>query len=280
MKPLPVSPASRSFMLLALLSFAAPTRAFAPTGFGVATTTNVVRLQASTTESLQERRKTLLSRKGPFFELDPKEGAVEFGATANLVTQLENDENDGGPSYIKEWLSDEQRVATSIWDEDLIVIKGDSVYQLQVMKLKFVTLQLQPSVDIKMWTKKSAAIKGGDPVFYLQSVGFEPNIQVLPGLTIDAKALGIDIEVVGQLAATKDGKGVSGKISFSTSGKLPGPLRILPEGALRAASDSINETITQFAISSFQKGAIKKYQEFRATKIAEQQKEQEEQQSL
>jgi hypothetical protein len=95
----------------------------------------------------------------------------------------------------------------------------------------------------------------------------------LPGVKLDAKALGIEIEVVGQLAPTPDGKGVSGKIAFSTSGNLPGPLRIVPEGALRAASDSINNTITQFAIASFEKGAISKYREFRAMKMLQEKKQ-------
>jgi len=36
----------------------------------------------------------------------------------------------------------------------------------------------------------------------------------------------------------------------------------LPEPALKAASDTINDTIVQFAIKSFQAGAIQKYEEF------------------
>mmetsp|Transcript_11296 Transcript_11296/g.17317 ORF Transcript_11296/g.17317 Transcript_11296/m.17317 type:complete len:134 (+) Transcript_11296:1-402(+) len=127
------------------------------------------------------------------------------------------------------------------------------------MKLQFVTLQLQPSVDMRMWTKPR---KDGSPVFYIQSVGFEPNIEVLPGIGIDANSLGIVIEVVGQLAPTPDGTGVAGKIAFQTSGKLPPAFLILPEAVIKAASDAINNTITKFAIESFEKGAKSKYAEF------------------
>eukprot|EP00548_Thalassiothrix_antarctica_P018474 CAMPEP_0194178782 /NCGR_PEP_ID=MMETSP0154-20130528/12319_1 /TAXON_ID=1049557 /ORGANISM="Thalassiothrix antarctica, Strain L6-D1" /LENGTH=295 /DNA_ID=CAMNT_0038893853 /DNA_START=23 /DNA_END=910 /DNA_ORIENTATION=- len=215
---------------------------------------------ASSSNSLLERRKTLLSRDGPYFKIDRENEAIEFGATAKLVTKLNDDEN--GKEYIREWLSDERRVAMSIWDEDLITpTDEESVYKLQLMKLQFVTIQLQPTVDMRMWSRTSS--KTNSPVFYLQSVDFDPNIQVLPGLgTIDAKTLGIKIEVVGQLAPTSDGMGVAGRIAFQTSGKLPPPLLLLPEGIIKAASDAINNTITQFAIASFQKGAISKYKEF------------------
>jgi len=210
--------------------------------------------------NLLERRKTLLSRNGPYFKIDRANETVEFGATAKLVTRLNND-GDGTSTTangdsIKEWLSDEKRVAMSIWDEKLITPLGDSVYELKLMKLQFVTIQLQPTVDMRMWGSSK------QDVFYLQSVDFEPNIQVLPGLGINAKDLGIDIEVVGQLAPTGDGKGVAGRIAFQTSGKLPPPFLLLPEAAIKAASDAINKTITQFAIQSFEKGVISKYNEF------------------
>eukprot|EP00543_Licmophora_paradoxa_P003116 CAMPEP_0202456344 /NCGR_PEP_ID=MMETSP1360-20130828/13628_1 /ASSEMBLY_ACC=CAM_ASM_000848 /TAXON_ID=515479 /ORGANISM="Licmophora paradoxa, Strain CCMP2313" /LENGTH=132 /DNA_ID=CAMNT_0049076123 /DNA_START=1 /DNA_END=399 /DNA_ORIENTATION=- len=127
------------------------------------------------------------------------------------------------------------------------------------MKLQFVTITLQPSVNLRMWTQQTPS---GAPVFLLQSVSFDPKIQVLPGLSVDAESLGIQIEVVGELRPDGNG-GVTGRIAFQTSGNLIPPLRIVPEGVLRAASDTINNTITQFAIRSFQKGAIAKYQEFK-----------------
>jgi hypothetical protein len=189
-------------------------------------------------------------------------GQVEFGATANLVTKL-NPQQPDLPA-VQSWLGDERRVALSIWDEKLIQELGSNVFRLKVMKLQFVTIQLQPSVDVKMWTEVSS---DGNPTFRLQSVAFEPNLQVLPGVNLSASSLGIKIEVVGELQPTPDGKGVTGKISFTTSGNLPPPMRLLPEPVLKAASDTINQTITQFAIQSFQRGAIAKYQEFLKTKL-------------
>jgi hypothetical protein len=118
---------------------------------------------------------------------------------------------------------------------------------------------------MKMWTQSDPK-RNGKPVFLLQSVSFDPNIQLFPGVGVSAATLGVEIEVVGQLRPTKDGKGVAGTISFATKGMLPPPMRLLPESALRFAANTIDETIVKFAIQSFQKGAIQKYKEFRQEK--------------
>ena len=216
------------------------------------------------TPQQQERRTTLLQRSGPYFSLDRIKGTVEFGSTANLVTQLvsKDDEPPNQHETIQRWLSDERRVALSIWDEKLIRELGDSVFRMQIMTLQFVTIQLKPSVDVKMWTHHDDETEGG-PVFRLQSGSFDPNISILPGIGVSAESLGITIEVVGELRGTADGRGVTGKIAFQSGGLLPPPMRLLPEPVLKAASDTINETVAQFAIQSFQRGAMAKYKEFR-----------------
>jgi hypothetical protein len=112
-----------------------------------------------------------------------------------------------------------------------------------------------------MWTTTTQVQNGKDqPVFSLQSIDYNPNIQLLPGL--GAEALGITIEVVGDLRPSRDGMGVVGTISFQSSGNLPLPMRILPEGVLKGASEAINQIVVNFAVASFQKGAVAKYQEF------------------
>ena len=230
----------------------------------------------------EARRQTLLSRKGSHFKLDRFSGTIEFGAAANLVTQLdvpvarvttESTDNIDFERSIDDWLQDERSLAMSIWDPKLTKEMGNNVYRLQVMSLQFVTLQLAPWVDVQMKTVLSRNNRTDnnnqqiqqqhhEPVFTLQSVAFDPNVQVLPGLRISADALGIVIEVAGQMR--RSGSGVTGTIAFQTTGKLPPPLRVLPEPALKAASDAINGTIVKFAVRSFQSGAQKNYKEFLA----------------
>jgi len=218
--------------------------------------------QKNSSPEAPTRRRILLSRDGPYFHLDRATGAIEFGATAKLITKLDANPN---PDLIADWLSDERGLALSIWDESMMTEIRKSVYQLQTMKLQFVTIQLAPTVDMRMETR-FAKNDPKQPVFLLQSVGFDPNIQLLPGLSMSAEDLGIEIEVSGELRPTKDGMGVSGRIAFQTSGILPPPMRILPASALQAATDSINQLIVNQAIQSFEKGATTKYNEFRQAK--------------
>lgn len=260
------------FLFTVLVSYLACIQAFAPGTVNSVNSLVAPGITAISTTKLnsaspsgQSRRKELLARSGPFFQMNRMQGKVEFGSSAKLVTRLDTSENLEG---IVEFLSDGQGLALSIWDEKLMKDLGNNIYQLQTMKLQFVTIQLSPTVDMKMWTQPEAS-NNDLPLFSLQSVGFDPNIQILPGIGISASSLGIKIEVEGELRPTADGKGVSGQISFATSGVLPPPMRLLPEPALKLASDTINETIVKFAIQSFEGGARKKYNEFQ---LARQQK--------
>lgn len=246
-------------LLCASDAFVITTPASTPFARGRITSTS---LAATTRPPSADRRQALLARNGPFFSLDRFKGKIEFGATANLVTVLEKSASAQGSSAddICVWLQDERSLALSIWDENLMQERGDSVYRLQVMTLQFVTLQLAPWVDVQMKTTVDPVSQ--QPVFTVQSVGYDPNIQLLPGMRISADTLGIEIEVAGELRPSADGKGVTGGIAFQTTGLLPPPMRILPEQVLKAASDAINQTIVNFAIASFQEGATSKYREF------------------
>jgi Protein of unknown function (DUF1997) len=217
--------------------------------------------------SSSTNRKVLLSRTGPHFKVDRISGKIEFGATANLVTQLPpSPEQPSTTNMIDLWLLDENRgLAMSIWDPKLMKDLGNNIYRLQIMTLQFVTITLAPWVDVQMVTTTTVPTndkQSQKPEFIVQSIGFDPNIQILPGMRINGNALGIVIDVAGVLRPGADGTSVTGAIAFQTSGNLPPPLRILPDAILKSASDTINTTIVNFAIQSFQKGAKMNYQQF------------------
>jgi hypothetical protein len=257
------------FLLVATLGAAAD--AFVLKGTERTKRSGVVALKAALkiqqTPQQKARRKELLQRDGPYFSLDKFNGDIEFGAATKLVTDLSKSPGVDRAS-IEEWLCDNdgKGLALSIWDEELMTVLPNSVYKMQTMPLKFVTLELQPSVDLQMWTQPAGKNRAGrqlPPIFKLNSVAFETNLRLLPGLgIISSEALGIFIEVAGDLRPSADGKGVTGTISFQTKGMLPPPLRLLPQSALKLAADTINDTIIQFAVDSFSEGAIAKYDEF------------------
>eukprot|EP00584_Thalassiosira_punctigera_P000686 CAMPEP_0172530642 /NCGR_PEP_ID=MMETSP1067-20121228/4311_1 /TAXON_ID=265564 ORGANISM="Thalassiosira punctigera, Strain Tpunct2005C2" /NCGR_SAMPLE_ID=MMETSP1067 /ASSEMBLY_ACC=CAM_ASM_000444 /LENGTH=267 /DNA_ID=CAMNT_0013314887 /DNA_START=26 /DNA_END=829 /DNA_ORIENTATION=- len=198
-----------------------------------------------------EERYAILERDGEYFNLDRIRGKIEFGSSSQIRTTLDGSDE----ASIRQWLSDDKQIATSIWDPKLIKEVEPKVYRLKLMTLMFVTIQLAPHVDVRMWTDEKGS-------FNLESVAFDPNIQILPGVGVSADSLGILIDVVGELHPSKDGRAVEGKIGFVTSGELPPPMRLFPESALKASLSTINRTITNFATSSFQKGARTKFRQF------------------
>lgn len=197
-------------------------------------------------------RDEILGRDGEHFKLNRMNGKIEFGSSSRITTSL--DGSDG--QSVRRWLADDEQIAMSIWDPKLIKVVEPKVYRLKLMTLMFVTIQLAPHVDVKMYSDD-----GGES-FSLESVAFDPNIQILPGIGVSADQLGILIDVVGELYPARDGSGVDGKIGFVTRGELPPPMRLLPEQALKGSLSTINRTITNFAISSFQKGAREKFRQF------------------
>lgn len=91
-----------------------------------------------------QRREELLQRKGPYFALNKKNGHVEFGATAQLTTQL--NEKGGTESWhmVAEWLKDSNGLAMSIWDPTNIIPLSNQIYRLLVMKLQFIIFRYNP----------------------------------------------------------------------------------------------------------------------------------------
>lgn len=221
----------------------------------------------SPTEVSQARRKVLLSRTAPHFTLKPFQGEIEFGSTINLVTRLAG----GNPDTITDWLRDEKSLALSIWDPKMTTDKGGNVYRLQTAPLQFVTLKLSPWVDVRM---KTVEDRNKQPVFQLDSVAFDPNIEFLPGMNVNAQSLGIVIEVAGLLRPNpRSPNSVAGCISFQTSGQLPPPLRLVPEPVLKLAAETISNTIKTFAVRSFEQGAKSNFETFLRHRKANQQKE-------
>ena len=176
---------------------------------------NPTQLFASKKTWTKRERETILSRNGEYFKLNRMSGKISFGSSSRIQTTFDGADE----ASVRRWLSNDEQIAKSIWDPKLIKVIEPKVYRLKIMTLMFVTIQLAPHVDVRMYTDES---KGS---FNLESVAFDPNIQILPGIGLNAKDLGILIDVVGELYPSKDEIGVDGKIGFVTSGELPPPMR-------------------------------------------------------
>jgi hypothetical protein len=250
-------------LLLSVALIAHPATAFSTPAHRLLSSHGPSALAAkSTRKSWTERERcTVLDRNGEYFSLDRFTGKIQFGSSSSIRTPLD----DASLPLVEKWLGNDKAIAMSIWDEKLIQEIEPQVYRLKLMTLMFVTIQLSPHVDVRMWTDANNSNNntgGSKVIFKLESVGFDPNIQILPGIGVSADQLGILIDVVGELYPSKDGRSVEGKIGFVTSGELPPPMRLLPEQALKGSLSTINKTITNFAVKSFKDGARRKFAQF------------------
>ena len=225
------------------------------------------------TAKQKSKRRELLSETnepGNFFSFDRSSGRVSFGSTVVLSTQLTSTK--GQVKKIEQFVKDLKPLSASIWDPSLLKDLGGSVFEVQTMNLQFVSIKLAPTVTMYLWTQDGDEKYPSVPVFKIQSIDFDPNISILPGVGVTAESLGLEICVVGELRPSRNGQGVTGTVSFETSGRLQPPLNLLPKAALEQAANSISTTISQFASQNFQTNCVQQYRQF----VAERQRNQEE----
>jgi len=221
------------------------------------------------TKVSSKSREKIMNRKGQYFLLDKIQNRIEFGLTTELITKLTPK---ASRRVVEKFIGDESRVASMLWDPKLMKKIDKQTYRLQLKPLSFLTLSLSPSVDVIMWVEdkmlhvssSNETLSESDktPVFYLESIGFDPNIKILPGVGITPRSLNINIETVGSLQVTQDGEGLQGKIGFVTTGKLPGPFLLLPDQALKRASELISNTVKLFIVRTFEKSVINEFSNF------------------
>ena len=254
----PYLPSTLSFLLppLHLKSVYAPALPHTSPPASIVGSTSVrfaVLFSVSTKSKDAAFRREILTRPSSYMSIIGS--SVSFGATVKLSTKLPTE----GKDETEVWLRDLDSVATAIWDPTKVT-RLPTAWRLGLISLRFVTIELLPTVDVELLTRDNSK---GDAVFYLSSVAFDPRVKILPGVAIKAEDLGIEINVVGQMKAEGD-EGVVGAIGFETTGKLPLPLRVLPREVLEKAGAAINKQIVKFAEGNFKENAGVVFAEWKA----------------
>jgi len=204
-----------------------------------------------------------------YSSFDRFSGDVQFGHVEKVNIELP-----ASPSAdsISSWLKQEDRIAYAIWDKDRLTTLSaeEKLYKLRLITLQFLTFELQPDVDVLMWSEYDENDDTSEVVFYFESVGFEPNFNY--GLTSSSRKtkntkgqslpMQMKIDVAGEMRVSSDGKGLEGTFGFTTTGKLPAPLRVTPRSALYAAGSAISNKIADFAIQSFNEGTKREFADY------------------
>eukprot|EP00594_Rhizosolenia_setigera_P012536 CAMPEP_0178964964 /NCGR_PEP_ID=MMETSP0789-20121207/15991_1 /TAXON_ID=3005 /ORGANISM="Rhizosolenia setigera, Strain CCMP 1694" /LENGTH=300 /DNA_ID=CAMNT_0020649841 /DNA_START=294 /DNA_END=1196 /DNA_ORIENTATION=- len=204
-----------------------------------------------------------------YSSFDRFSGDVQFGHVEKVNIELPTSPS---ADSISSWLKQEDRIACAIWDKDrLTTLSAETkLYKLRLITLQFLTFELQPDVDVLMWSEYDENDDTSEVVFYFESVGFEPNF--IYGLTSSSRKtkntkgqslpMQMKIDVAGEMRVSFDGKGLEGTFGFTTTGKLPAPLRVTPRSALYAAGSAISNKIADFAIQSFNEGTKREFENY------------------
>ncbi len=124
--------------------------------------------------------------------------------------------------------------------------KGRDVFRLTTKPLQFITLNLQPSIDVKVSTGAEALV--------VESLAHSMNgMEQLLGQRF---AQSLKIEVKGELRAVPGTQGpgltkLVGDVQFFTSGQLPSIFSLTPRPVLEGATTAINRRIMSYAKGMF-----------------------------
>ena len=102
-------------------------------------------------------RKEILTGSSSYMKVS--DSSVSFGATVKLSTALPT----SGKAETEAWLRDLDSVAAAIWDPTKVK-RLPNAWRLSLISLRFVKIELLPTVDVELLTRDNSA---GDAVFYL-----------------------------------------------------------------------------------------------------------------
>ncbi|MER3435278.1 MAG: hypothetical protein C4288_18160 [Leptolyngbya sp. ERB_1_1] len=131
------------------------------------------------------------------------------------------------PIHISNYLRQPQRVVTALAASSQIEPLGEEVYRLKMRQLNFMTLSIQPVVDIRVWATETAAVN-------LRSVACE-----LRGIDYIQHKFSLDLN--GQLSPCQQGGStyLKGQADLVVQVEFPPPFTFMPRPLLETAGNGL-----------------------------------------
>lgn len=132
---------------------------------------------------------------------------------------------------IQQYLHQPKRLINALADSSRIQSLSNNVFRLHMRPLVFVSLKIQPTVDIKVWT-------ASDGTIYLHSIGCE-----IVGVDYINHRFNLDLK--GHLSpySFKDIIRLQGNANLQVDVELPGPFSFAPKAILETAGNSLLKSI-------------------------------------
>lgn len=131
------------------------------------------------------------------------------------------------PIAINTYLSDPDRLVNVLGDPRRIQKISHDVYRIAIKPLSFLVLNLQPIVDLQVWTEPNGTVR-------LQSVGYEVR-------GVDYARYGFNLDLTGKLYPTiRHGRTfLIGRAALQVSVELPPILQFTPQAIIEATGSAM-----------------------------------------
>lgn len=152
------------------------------------------------------------------------------------------------PIAIDTYLHEPDRLVNVLGDPRRIQKIGRDVYRIAIAPLSFLALNLQPIVDLRVWTDSYGTLR-------LQSVGYEVR-------GVDYIKYGFNLDLSGKLYPTirKGHTSLIGRAALKVSVKLPPILQFTPTSIIEATGNAMLSGILATIESRLRRDLIPDYQ--------------------
>jgi Protein of unknown function (DUF1997) len=135
------------------------------------------------------------------------------------------------PIPIQHYLRQPQRLVRALFDPNRIQQLSEDVFRLKLRPLSFMSLSLQPTVDLKVWAESNGTL-------YVRSIGCEI-------LGIEYINQRFTLNLKGYLSPEEQNKItlLKGKADLEVTVDLPPPFSFTPKGILEATGNGLLKSV-------------------------------------
>jgi hypothetical protein len=135
------------------------------------------------------------------------------------------------PIAIQHYLRQPQRLVNALVDNSRIQQLSEEIFRLKMRPLAFMSLSIQPTVDMRVWADK-------DGIIYLRSAGCE-----ILGFEYVNQRFALNLKGYLSPYQTNAGTRLQGKADLEVEVELPPPFSLTPKPILEATGNGLLKSV-------------------------------------
>ncbi|OCQ92875.1 hypothetical protein BCD64_09080 [Nostoc sp. MBR 210] len=135
------------------------------------------------------------------------------------------------PIPIQHYLRQPQRLVNALVDNSRVQQLSEEVFRLKMRPLSFMTLSIQPTVDMRVWAESNSVI-------YLRSLGCE-----IRGFEYINQRFSLNLKGYLSPHQSSNGTRLEGKADLEVQVELPPPLSLTPKPILETTGNGLLKSV-------------------------------------